>query len=104
MIRVAGELDCSRAHICLREPDKSEDKAECEAIDSSAMAMVAPWYHRGRISVESSIPCTHRGKALIVKRAEEVENTKANLKYQDKVEGRRPENFVRSVSMGFSSR
>ena len=28
MIEVAGELDCSRAHIHLREPDKSEDKVE----------------------------------------------------------------------------
>ncbi|RRT80528.1 hypothetical protein B296_00002652 [Ensete ventricosum] len=28
MIRAAGELDCFNAHICLREPDKSEDKAD----------------------------------------------------------------------------
>ncbi|RRT67028.1 hypothetical protein B296_00039653 [Ensete ventricosum] len=28
MIRVVGELDCSSAHIRLRKPDKSEDKAE----------------------------------------------------------------------------
>ncbi|RWW14811.1 hypothetical protein GW17_00021384 [Ensete ventricosum] len=28
MIRAAGELDCFSAHICLREPGKSEDKAE----------------------------------------------------------------------------
>ncbi|RWW83766.1 hypothetical protein BHE74_00007722 [Ensete ventricosum] len=28
MIRAAGELNCSSAHIRLREPDKSEDKAE----------------------------------------------------------------------------
>ncbi|RWV81593.1 hypothetical protein GW17_00056969 [Ensete ventricosum] len=28
MIRAAGELDCFSAHIRLREPDKSEDKAE----------------------------------------------------------------------------
>ncbi|RWV84152.1 hypothetical protein GW17_00054160 [Ensete ventricosum] len=28
MIRAAGELDCFGAHIRLREPDKSEDKAE----------------------------------------------------------------------------
>ncbi|RRT80157.1 hypothetical protein B296_00024290 [Ensete ventricosum] len=28
MIGVTEELDCSSAHICLREPDKSEDKTE----------------------------------------------------------------------------
>ncbi|RWV80630.1 hypothetical protein GW17_00058059 [Ensete ventricosum] len=28
MIRAAGELDCFSAHICLREPGKSKDKAE----------------------------------------------------------------------------
>ncbi|RWW79998.1 hypothetical protein BHE74_00011676 [Ensete ventricosum] len=38
------------------------------------------------------------------KRSEEVENAKANSKYQDKAEGQRPRNFIRPVSMGFSSR
>ncbi|RRT32672.1 hypothetical protein B296_00057214, partial [Ensete ventricosum] len=76
-----------RAHIRLREPGKSEeDKVE------------------GGTSVESSIPCSHRGRALVVKGAEEVENAKTNSKYQDKVDGQRPKNFIRSVSMGFSSR
>ncbi|RWV93763.1 hypothetical protein GW17_00043756 [Ensete ventricosum] len=28
MIRTAGELDCFSAYICLREPDKSEDKTK----------------------------------------------------------------------------
>ncbi|RRT47952.1 hypothetical protein B296_00044604 [Ensete ventricosum] len=28
MIEAVGELDCFSAHIHLREPDKSEDKAE----------------------------------------------------------------------------
>ncbi|RWW68139.1 hypothetical protein BHE74_00024350 [Ensete ventricosum] len=64
----AGELDYFSAHIRLREPDKSEDKAE------------------GETSVESSIPCSHRGRALIVKGANEVENAKGNSKYQDKAE------------------
>ncbi|RWW24246.1 hypothetical protein GW17_00011473 [Ensete ventricosum] len=85
-----GELDCSSAHICLRELGKSEDKAKkgcrCEATDSSAMGLAAPWYRRGGTSVESSIPC---GRALVVKGAEEVENAKANSKYQDKAEGQR---------------
>ncbi|RWW71837.1 hypothetical protein BHE74_00020391, partial [Ensete ventricosum] len=90
MIRAVGELDCSSAHICLRELGKSEDKAKkgcrCEATDSSAMGLAAPWYRRGGTSVESSIPC---GRALVVKGAEEVENAKANSKYQDKAEGQR---------------
>ncbi|RZS18676.1 hypothetical protein BHM03_00051002 [Ensete ventricosum] len=86
MIRAVGELDCFSAHIRLREPDKSEDKAE------------------GGTSVESSIPCSHGGRALVVKEAEEVENAKANSKYQDRTEGQRPRNFIRSVSMDFSSR
>ncbi|RZS14842.1 hypothetical protein BHM03_00046591 [Ensete ventricosum] len=40
-----------------------------------------------RRSVESSIPCSHGGRALVVKGAEEVENAKANSKYQDRAEG-----------------
>ncbi|RWV91220.1 hypothetical protein GW17_00046508 [Ensete ventricosum] len=28
VLRPVGELDCSRAYTCLREPDKSEDKDE----------------------------------------------------------------------------
>ncbi|RRT31314.1 hypothetical protein B296_00058623 [Ensete ventricosum] len=38
------------------------------------------------------------------KRAEEVENAKANSKYQDRVEGQRPRNFIRPMSMDFSAR
>ncbi|RRT77978.1 hypothetical protein B296_00020114 [Ensete ventricosum] len=86
MIRVTGELDCSSANIRLRESDKSEDKAE------------------GETFVQLSIPCSHGGRALVVKGAEEVENADANSKYQDRVEGQRPRNFIRPVSMGFSSR
>ncbi|RWW61873.1 hypothetical protein BHE74_00031029 [Ensete ventricosum] len=85
-LRTAGELECFSAHIRLREPGKSEDKAE------------------GGTSVESSIPCSHRGRALVVKGAEEVENAKTNSKYQDRVEGQGPRNFIRLVSMGFSLR
>ncbi|RWW59363.1 hypothetical protein BHE74_00033714 [Ensete ventricosum] len=104
MIRAAGELDCFNAHIRLRESGKSEDKAECKSTDSRAMGLAAPWYHRGGTSVESSIPCSHGGRALVVKGAEEVENAKANSKYQDRAEGQRPRNFIRPMSMGFSSR
>lgn len=41
---------------------------------------------------------------MVVRWAEEVENAEANSKYQDKAEGQRPKNFVRPVSMDFSSR
>ncbi|RRT34616.1 hypothetical protein B296_00044711 [Ensete ventricosum] len=101
MIRAAGELDCFSAHFRLREPGKSEDKAECKAIDSRAMGLTAPWYRRGGTSVESSIPCTHGGRALIVKGAKEVENAMTNSKYQDRMKGQRPRNFIRPMSMGF---
>ncbi|RWW20042.1 hypothetical protein GW17_00015867 [Ensete ventricosum] len=86
MIGVTEELDCFSANIRLREPDKSEDKAE------------------GRTSVEPSIPCSHGGRVLVVKWAKKVENAEANSKYQDKAEGQRPRNFIRPVSTGFLSR
>ena len=44
------------------------------------------------------------GERLVVKGAEEVENAEAISKYRDKAEGQRPKNFVRPVSMCFSSR
>ncbi|RWW13872.1 hypothetical protein BHE74_00008654 [Ensete ventricosum] len=50
------------------------------------------------------IPCSRGGKVLIAKGTEEVENAEANSKYQDRVKGQRPRNFIRPVSMGFSSR
>ncbi|RRT35599.1 hypothetical protein B296_00051125 [Ensete ventricosum] len=84
MIGVAGEVDYSNAHIRLREPGKSEDKAECKATDSRAMGLAAPWYRRGGTSMESSIPCSHGERALVVKGAKEVENAKANSKSQDR--------------------
>ncbi|RWW34958.1 hypothetical protein GW17_00000241 [Ensete ventricosum] len=59
---------------------------------------------RGRTFMELSISCSHKRRGLVVKGAEEVENIEANSKYQDKVEGQKPENFIRSVSTGFSSR
>ncbi|RZS15885.1 hypothetical protein BHM03_00047792 [Ensete ventricosum] len=39
----------------------------CKATDSRAMGLAAPWYRRGGTSVESSIPCSHGGRALVVK-------------------------------------
>ncbi|RWW79683.1 hypothetical protein BHE74_00012010 [Ensete ventricosum] len=106
MIGVTEELDCFSANIRLREPDKSEDKAEkgrrCKATNSRAMRW--RWYRRGRTSVEPSIPCSHGGRVLVVKWAKKVENAEANSKYQDKAEGQRPRNFIRPVSTGFLSR
>ncbi|RRT47016.1 hypothetical protein B296_00011269 [Ensete ventricosum] len=82
------ELDCFSAHIRLREPGKSEDNAEsatmlqkqiyqsrrkrckCKAMDSRAMGLATPWYRRGGTSVESSIPCSHGGRVLVIKGAE----------------------------------
>ncbi|RRT31147.1 hypothetical protein B296_00056343 [Ensete ventricosum] len=61
-------------------------RCRCKSTDSRAMGLAAPWYHRGGTSVESSIPCSHGGRALVVKGVEEVENTKTNSKYQDKAE------------------
>ncbi|RZR91992.1 hypothetical protein BHM03_00020222 [Ensete ventricosum] len=131
MIRATGELDYFSAYIRLREPGKSEDKADvvrkemdleeyhsvtkadllmarkghrCEATDSRAMGLAMPWYRRGGASVEASIPWSHGGRVLVAKGAEEVENAKANSKYQDRIEGHKPRNFIRPVSTGFSSR
>ncbi|RWW68333.1 hypothetical protein BHE74_00024154 [Ensete ventricosum] len=76
----------------------------CEATYSRAMGLAAPWYRRDGTSVEALIPCSHGGRALVAKGVEEVENPKANSKYQDRAEGQRPRNFIRPVSTGFSSR
>ncbi|RZS29235.1 hypothetical protein BHM03_00062946 [Ensete ventricosum] len=86
MIGAAGELDYFSAHIRLREPDKSEDKAE------------------GGTFIESSISYSNGGRALVVKGAEEVENVKTNSRYQDRAKGQRLRNFIRPMSMSFSSR
>ncbi|RWW63693.1 hypothetical protein BHE74_00029122 [Ensete ventricosum] len=104
MIGAARDLDYFSAHIRLREPGKSKDKAECKATDSRAMGLAASWYRKHKTFVESSISCSHGGRALVVKEAEEVENVETNSKYQERAEGQRPKNFIRPVSMGFSSR
>ncbi|RZR74784.1 hypothetical protein BHM03_00043392 [Ensete ventricosum] len=96
-----GLLQCSHS---FKGAGKSEDKAECKATDSRTMGLAAPWYHRGETSMESLIPCSHGGRALDVKGVEKVKNVEANSKYQDKAIGQRPRNFIRPVSMGFSSR
>ncbi|RRT61598.1 hypothetical protein B296_00029941 [Ensete ventricosum] len=70
MIGATGELNYFSAYISLKEPDKSEDKVE------------------GGTSVETLILYFHRGKALVAKGAEEVENTR---KLQVPRQGRRAE-------------
>ncbi|RWW22604.1 hypothetical protein BHE74_00002117 [Ensete ventricosum] len=60
----------------------------CEAIDSRVMSLVVPWYRKGGTSVELSIPCSYRGRALVVKRVKEVENAEANSKYKDRAEAK----------------
>ncbi|RRT36468.1 hypothetical protein B296_00018013 [Ensete ventricosum] len=67
------------------------------------MGFAAPWYRRSGTSIDSSIPCFHEGRALVVKGTEEVENAKVNSKYQDKAEDQMPRNFIRPMSMDFSS-
>ncbi|RWW53811.1 hypothetical protein BHE74_00039660 [Ensete ventricosum] len=51
----------------------------CKAIDSRAMGLAAPRYRRGETSMESSIPCSHRGKALVVKGGQGGEECKGKL-------------------------
>ncbi|RRT80275.1 hypothetical protein B296_00007144 [Ensete ventricosum] len=68
------------------------------------MGLGAPWYRRGGTSVESSIPCSHGGRALVVKGVDEVTNVETNSKYQDRAEGQRPRNFIRPPSsLAFST-
>ncbi|RWW79634.1 hypothetical protein BHE74_00012068 [Ensete ventricosum] len=79
----------------------AEASLPCKATDNSVMGLTTSWYRRGETSVESSIPCSHERRVLVVKGAEEVENVEANSKYQHKAEGQRPRIFIRPVSMGF---
>ncbi|RZR80827.1 hypothetical protein BHM03_00006917 [Ensete ventricosum] len=106
MIGVAEELYYFNAHIRLSELNKLENKVKCiyKAMDSRAMCLAAPWYRKGGTSMESLIPCSHGGRALVLKGAEEVENAEANSKYQDKAGWQRPRNSLRLVLMGLSSR
>ncbi|RWW85106.1 hypothetical protein BHE74_00006246 [Ensete ventricosum] len=52
------------------------------------MGLAVPWYRRGGTSVEASFPCSHGGRVLVMKGAEEVENAEANSKYQDRAEAK----------------
>ncbi|RWW38917.1 hypothetical protein BHE74_00055805 [Ensete ventricosum] len=68
-------------HFGEQHNDKDYGFKECKAMDSRAMGSVASWYHRGGTSVESSIPCSDGGIALVVKGVEEVKNAEVNSKY-----------------------
>ncbi|RZS10892.1 hypothetical protein BHM03_00042221 [Ensete ventricosum] len=64
------ELDRFSAYIRLRELDKLEDKA------------------KGETSVDSSITYFYEGRALVMKEAEEMENTEANPNIRIRLKGK----------------
>ncbi|RWW87026.1 hypothetical protein BHE74_00004164 [Ensete ventricosum] len=68
IIRAVRELDYSRAHFRLREPNKLEDKIESTNRE------------------ERDINARRRVR-LVKKGTEKVENTETNSKYRDKAEG-----------------
>ncbi|RWV83691.1 hypothetical protein GW17_00054671 [Ensete ventricosum] len=82
----------------LGSKDLSTGQEDTKATNIRVMGLATLWYRRGGTSVESPIPCSYGGRALVVKWVEEVENAKANSKYQDKAEGQRLRNFIRSMS------
>ncbi|RWV76840.1 hypothetical protein GW17_00062439 [Ensete ventricosum] len=51
------------------------------------MGLTTPWYRKGGTSMESSIPCSHGGRALLVKRGRGGRECKLQVPRQ----GRRPE-------------
>ncbi|RRT39892.1 hypothetical protein B296_00042490 [Ensete ventricosum] len=65
----------------LTEEIRQLNLRRCKATDSSAMVQ----QRRDFCGVID--PCSHGGRALVVKGAEKVENPEANSKYQDKAEG-----------------
>ncbi|RRT59569.1 hypothetical protein B296_00004215 [Ensete ventricosum] len=103
-LRDAFDSECMTIQHMRLCPVRDMIMRRCKITDSRVMGLATPWYRRGGTSVESLIPCSHRGRALVVKEAEEVENAKANSRYQDRAKGQKPMNFIRSVSMDFSSR
>ncbi|RWV87297.1 hypothetical protein GW17_00050728 [Ensete ventricosum] len=101
---VKKEVDSEERHSAAEADLPIAKGYRCKATDSRAMGLAALWYRRDETSVESLIPCSHGGRALVVKRAEEVENAEANSKCQDRAEGQRSRNFIRPMSIGFSLR
>ncbi|RZS26692.1 hypothetical protein BHM03_00060064 [Ensete ventricosum] len=60
----------------------------CKATNNRAMGLTVPWYHKSGTSMESSIPCSHGGRALVMKGAEEVENAEDTLSTRTRLKGR----------------
>ncbi|RWW50272.1 hypothetical protein BHE74_00043483 [Ensete ventricosum] len=56
-------------------------KCQCKATDSRAMGLAAPWYRRGGTSVESSIPYSHGGRALVIKGDDEKFNCSGKVNH-----------------------
>ncbi|RZS24249.1 hypothetical protein BHM03_00057301 [Ensete ventricosum] len=101
---VRKEVDSEKCHGAAEVDLPIAKGHKCKATNDRTIGLATPWYRKGDTSVESSIPCSYGGRALVVKGAEVVENVEENSKYQDKAEGQKPENFIRPVSTGFSSR
>ncbi|RZS04001.1 hypothetical protein BHM03_00034263 [Ensete ventricosum] len=99
---MAEALRCASKGHTWRDRSPISSYKNLNAMEMSPGGDMVQWIRW--ISVESSIPCSHGGRALVVREAEKVENAKANFKYQDKAEGQKSENFIRPLSTGFSSR
>ncbi|RRT71364.1 hypothetical protein B296_00005196 [Ensete ventricosum] len=105
-----AQLPKSKASV-RKEVDSEEHHSTAEvdllgrAVDASQRIVgLWAWQHHGTTDV--GLPWSHRPLALMegVKGAEEVENAKANSKYQDRAEGQRPRNFLRPVLNDFLSK
>ncbi|RZS04390.1 hypothetical protein BHM03_00034721 [Ensete ventricosum] len=65
MIRAAGELDCFSAHIRLREPGKSEDKADgAQLPKSKASARQEVDLEEHHSAVEADLPIAKEGMQM----------------------------------------
>ncbi|RWV83479.1 hypothetical protein GW17_00054901 [Ensete ventricosum] len=59
----------------------------CKSTNSRAMDLAAPWYRRGGTSMESSILCSHGGRAMVIKGAEEGRRAEAKKLHNTDVDG-----------------
>ncbi|RWW14898.1 hypothetical protein BHE74_00008885 [Ensete ventricosum] len=101
MIGATRELDYFSAYIRLREPGKSEDKAEQWIVGPWAGSVMVPQRRDFHGVID---PLLSWRESVGPKGVKDVENAEAKSKYQDRMKGQRPRNFIRPVSMGFSSR
>ncbi|RRT47789.1 hypothetical protein B296_00039272 [Ensete ventricosum] len=85
-VLVRKEMDSEECHSTIEADLPIARKGHrCKVTDSRAMGSTALWYRRGGTFIESLIPCSHGGRALVMKGAKEVENAEANSKYQEKI-------------------